>query len=72
MRREYVLLSSRTGGLRETFKTYEEIKERYNYIKEHKNEFKESMIFAYVNIYNEEDKITNDKTLGCIKFDEVR
>lgn len=72
MKTEYKLESSRTGGLQETYKTFEEIKKRYNYIKEHKEEFvNESMIFAYKHIYNEEGKITaQSRTLGVIDFKE--
>lgn len=68
-RKEYVLLSSRTNGLNETYKTIEDLKKRYYYIKGHQNEFKESMIYAYVNVYNEDGKIVNYKTIGCIKFE---
>lgn len=68
---EYKLLSSITGGLNEVYNTFEEIKERFNYIKNHKEEFKSnSMIFAYMNVYNENGKIVDWKTLGIIDFNK--
>lgn len=71
MKKEYKLLSSITGGINETFKTRDELKERFDYIKENKEEFKNnSMIYAYVNIYNENDKIKDSKTLGIIDFNK--
>lgn len=69
MRKEYKIISSITGGLNETYKTYEDIKKRYEYIKSNKEEFKKnSMLYFYSYVYNEEDKIVKDKTLGIIKF----
>lgn len=69
MKKEYKILSSITGGLNETYNNIEDLKERVNYIEQNKDEFKHnSMIFIYVNIYNENGKITNDKMLKTIDF----
>lgn len=71
MRKEYKLISSITGGINESYNTFEELKERWNYIKNNKEEFKKnSMIFASVNYYNEEGKISKWDSLGSIKFKE--
>lgn len=69
MKKEYRLLSSITNGINETYYNIEDLKERFNYIKDNKEEFKNnSMIYAYVNVYNENGKISRTKTLGEIKF----
>ena len=68
---EYKLLSSITGGLNEVYDTFDEVKERFMYIMNHKEEFKSnSMIFAYMNVYNEEGKIVQYKTLGTIDLNK--
>lgn len=68
---EYKLLSSITGGLNEVYDTFEEVKERFMYIMNHKEEFKKnSMIFAYMNVYNEEGKIVKWETLGTIDLNK--
>ena len=72
MKKEYKLISSISYGLNETYNTYDEMKERFMYIMNNKEEFKKnSMIYAYVNVYNEEGKITaQSKTLGIIDFNK--
>ena len=71
-KKEYKLISSISYGLNETYNTYDEMKERFMYIMNNKEEFKKnSMIYAYVNVYNEEGKITaQSKTLGIIDFNK--
>lgn len=69
MRIEYKFVSSKTGGLYETYLTREEYRERYYYIFNHKDEFKDnSMIYCYKYYYNEEGKITKWDTISIIKF----
>ena len=72
MRKEYKIVSSITYGLNETYKTFEELKERVDYIEQHKDIFKNnSMLFVYRYIYNEEGKIVDNKTLKIIDFKEM-
>lgn len=67
MKIEYKIISSITGGINETYTDIDEVKKRYKYINSHKKELsKNSMIYIYKNIYNEEGKIKNSKTLAII------
>ena len=69
MRKEYKILSSRTGGINEVYKNIDDVKKRYEYIKSHQDEFKSnSMIYVYVNVYNDEGKIKDWKTLAVLKL----
>lgn len=71
----YNLLSSMTGGLNETYNTFEEMNNRLNYIKNHKQEFiNNSMIYARKNEYYERDDNTylEQTTLEYIDLKEVQ
>ena len=71
MKKEYKILSSITSGLNETYNNFEDLKRRVNYIEQNKNKFKHnSMLFIYINIYNENNKIIDSKTLKVIDFKE--
>ena len=72
MKREYKILSSITGGINETYNNIEDLNKRVNYIEQNKENFKNNKtIFIYVNIYNKNDKIVDNKRLKIIDFKEV-
>lgn len=72
MKREYKILSSITGGINETYNNIEDLNKRINYIEQNKKNFKNNKtIFIYVNIYNKNDKIVDNKRLRIIDFKEV-
>ncbi len=72
MRKEYVILSSISNGLNESYKSYEELKERVQYIKNNKELFKHnSMLFIYIDTYNENGKITDWEQLEIIDFNKL-
>ena len=67
MRTEYKIVSSISGGINETYTDIKEYRERFNYIYNHKEEFKSnSMIYCYVYLYNEKGKIVSHKTKSII------
>ena len=72
MRIEYRIVSSITNGINETYTNLKDYKERFYYIFNHKEEFKNnSMIYFYRHTYNEEGKYTS-KTLSVIDLREEK
>ena len=58
---EYRIVSSCTSGINETYKDFGQFKERYNYIKNNQDQFKNnSMIYFYKHTYNEEGKYRSE------------